>query len=78
MAIADPAIGQLVYKAMQESGEGLIQKFGFDPAAHHAYIDRITSHSVYCSTATSRGFSKEALGTMRSTAQSAKPTYSLA
>ncbi|MCI8551956.1 MAG: mannitol-1-phosphate 5-dehydrogenase [Lawsonibacter sp.] len=40
-SIADPAIGQLVYKAMQESGEGLIQKFGFDPAAHHAYIDRI-------------------------------------
>jgi len=40
-SVADPAIGQLVYRAMQESGEGLIRKFGFDPDAHHAYIDRI-------------------------------------
>ena len=40
-SVADPAIGNLVYQAMQESGEGLIRKFGFDPAAHHAYIDRI-------------------------------------
>ena len=40
-SIADPAIGNLVYKAMCESGEGLIRKFGFDPEAHHAYIDRI-------------------------------------
>ena len=40
-SIADPAIGDVVYKAMCESGEGLIKKFGFDPAAHHAYIDRI-------------------------------------
>ena len=40
-SVADPAIGHLVYRAMQESGEGLIQKFGFDPDAHHAYIDRI-------------------------------------
>ena len=40
-SIADPAIGNIVYKAMQESGEGLIRKHGFDPAAHHAYIDRI-------------------------------------
>ena len=40
-SIADPAIGNIVYKAMQESGEGLIRKHGFDPEAHHAYIDRI-------------------------------------
>jgi len=40
-SIADPAIGHLVYKAMWESGEGLIKKFGFDPDAHHTYIDRI-------------------------------------
>lgn len=40
-SVADPAIGRLVYKAMQESGEGLIKKFSFDPEAHHAYIDRI-------------------------------------
>ena len=40
-SVADPAIGHLVYRAMQESGEGLIRKFGFDPDAHHAYIDRI-------------------------------------
>ena len=40
-SVADPAIGHLVYRAMQESGEGLIQKFAFDPDAHHAYIDRI-------------------------------------
>ena len=40
-SIADPAIGDVVYQAMCESGEGLIKKFGFDPEAHHAYIDRI-------------------------------------
>ena len=40
-SIADPAIGGVVYQAMQESGEGLIKKFGFDPDTHHAYIDRI-------------------------------------
>lgn len=40
-SISNPAIGDLVYKAMCESGEGLIKKFGFDPDAHHAYIDRI-------------------------------------
>ena len=40
-SIADPAIGALVHQAMWESGEGLIQKFGFDPDAHHAYIERI-------------------------------------
>ena len=40
-SIADPAIGHLVHQAMWESGEGLIKKFGFDPDAHHAYIERI-------------------------------------
>ena len=40
-SIADPAIGGVGYQAMQESGEGLIKKFGFDPDTHHAYIDRI-------------------------------------
>ena len=40
-SIADPAIGALVHQAMYESGEGLIKKFGFDPDAHHAYIERI-------------------------------------
>ena len=40
-SIADPVIGALVHQAMYESGEGLIQKFGFDPDAHHAYIERI-------------------------------------
>ena len=40
-SIADPAISPLVHQAMWESGEGLIQKFGFDPEAHHAYIERI-------------------------------------
>jgi len=29
------------YKAIYESGEGLIREFGFDTDAHHAYIDRI-------------------------------------
>ena len=40
-SIADPVIGALVHQAMCESGEGLIKKFGFDPGAHHAYIERI-------------------------------------
>ncbi|MCI8422645.1 MAG: mannitol-1-phosphate 5-dehydrogenase [Lawsonibacter sp.] len=40
-SIADPAIGDVVYQAMRESGEGLIRKFSFDPDTHHAYIDRI-------------------------------------
>ena len=40
-SIADPAIGALVRQAMWESGEGLIRKFGFDPDAHHAYIEKI-------------------------------------
>ena len=40
-SISDPAISHLVHQAMWESGEGLIKKFGFDPDAHHAYIERI-------------------------------------
>ena len=40
-SIADPAIGTLVHQAMWESGEGLIKKFGFDPDAHHAYVESI-------------------------------------
>lgn len=40
-SISDPAIGNIVYKAICESGEGLIREFGFDADAHHAYIDRI-------------------------------------
>ena len=39
-SISDPAIGNIVYHAICESGEGLIRQFSFDPAAHHAYIDR--------------------------------------
>lgn len=42
-SISDPAIGDIVYKAIYESGEGLIREFGFDADAHHAYIDRIFS-----------------------------------
>ena len=40
-SIRDDAIGNLVHKAMQESGEGLIREFSFDPDAHHAYVERI-------------------------------------
>lgn len=40
-SIADPVIGETVYRAIYESGEGLIRAFSFDAAAHHAYIDRI-------------------------------------
>lgn len=42
-SISDPAIGDIVYKAICESGEGLIREFSFDAVAHHAYIDRIFS-----------------------------------
>ena len=42
-SISDPAIGDIVYKAICESGEGLIREFSFDADAHHAYIDRIFS-----------------------------------
>lgn len=40
-SIADPAIGQIVHAAISESGEGLIREFGFDPAVHHAYVEKI-------------------------------------
>ncbi len=40
-SIRDDAIGRIVHKAMQESGEGLIREFHFDPDAHHAYVERI-------------------------------------
>lgn len=42
-SISDPAIADIVYKAMYESGEGLIREFSFDADAHHAYIERIFS-----------------------------------
>lgn len=42
-SISDPVIGDIVYKAICESGEGLIREFSFDADAHHAYIDRIFS-----------------------------------
>lgn len=40
-AIADPKIYELVHAAMQQSGDGLIQEFGFDKEAHYKYIDKI-------------------------------------
>ena len=40
-SIRDDAIGNIVHKAMQESGEGLIREFNFDPDTHHAYVERI-------------------------------------
>ncbi len=39
--VADPALYAIVKEAMQQSGEGLVRKFGFDHAAHFAYIDKI-------------------------------------
>ncbi|MGB5445021.1 MAG: mannitol-1-phosphate 5-dehydrogenase [Psychromonas sp.] len=40
-AIEDPAIRADVTAAMQESGEVLIRRYGFDPEAHAAYIQKI-------------------------------------
>lgn len=40
-AIANPKIYELVHAAMQQSGDGLIQEFGFDKEAHYKYIDKI-------------------------------------
>ena len=40
-SIADPVIGEIVHAAISESGEGLIREFGFDPDAHHAYVEKI-------------------------------------
>jgi mannitol-1-phosphate 5-dehydrogenase len=40
-AIQNPKIYELVHAAMQQSGDGLIQEFGFDKDAHYKYIDKI-------------------------------------
>ncbi len=40
-AISDPKIYDLVKAAMTQSGDGLIQRFGFDKDAHYKYIDKI-------------------------------------
>lgn len=40
-SIADPEIYAVVKAAMQQSGEGLVRKFGFDHDAHFAYIEKI-------------------------------------
>jgi mannitol-1-phosphate 5-dehydrogenase len=40
-AIADPFIHAVVRGAMDESGAVLIRRYGFDPAKHAAYIDKI-------------------------------------
>lgn len=40
-SIADPEIYEIVKGAMQQSGEGLVKKFGFDHDAHFAYIEKI-------------------------------------
>ncbi|MFP1858704.1 mannitol-1-phosphate 5-dehydrogenase [Lonsdalea quercina] len=42
-AILDDAVRAVVKGAMQESGAVLIQRYGFDPAQHAAYIDKILS-----------------------------------
>ena len=39
--VADPEILSNVKAAMQQSGEGLVRKFGFDRDAHFAYIEKI-------------------------------------
>ena len=40
-SIADPQIQATVKTVMQQSGAGLVRKFGFDPAAHAQYIETI-------------------------------------
>jgi mannitol-1-phosphate 5-dehydrogenase len=40
-SIADPKIFSIVKEAMQQSGLGLIKKFGFDHDKHFAYIEKI-------------------------------------
>ncbi|EKF9740791.1 mannitol-1-phosphate 5-dehydrogenase [Vibrio cholerae] len=42
-AIEDPSIHAHVKQAMQESGEVLIRRYGFDRALHSAYIEKILS-----------------------------------
>ena len=39
--VEDPTIAAIVKEAMQQSGEGLVRKFGFDHDAHFAYIEKI-------------------------------------
>lgn len=39
--VADPKIAATVKEAMQQSGDGLVRKFGFDHDAHFAYIEKI-------------------------------------
>lgn len=40
-AIDDPVVCQQVRQGMQESGEVLIRRYGFDRALHNAYIEKI-------------------------------------
>lgn len=40
-SIADPAVFPVVKAVMQQSGEGLVRKFGFDHDVHFAYIEKI-------------------------------------
>lgn len=40
-AIADKRVKDIVTAVMQQSGDALIKKHGFDPEAHAAYIDKI-------------------------------------
>lgn len=40
-AIADPVIQEKVRRAMQQSGEVLVRRYGFDRQLHHAYIEKI-------------------------------------
>lgn len=40
-AIADPQIIEQVRRAMQQSGEVLVRRYGFDRQLHHAYIEKI-------------------------------------
>lgn len=40
-AIGDESIKATVRKAMQQSGEVLVNRYGFDREAHHAYIEKI-------------------------------------
>lgn len=42
-AICDPLVRQVVKGAMEESGAVLIQRYGFDPVQHAAYIEKILS-----------------------------------
>ncbi|MNF75272.1 Mannitol-1-phosphate 5-dehydrogenase [compost metagenome] len=40
-AIEDPLIRSKVRRAMEESGAVLVQRYGFDPRLHAAYIEKI-------------------------------------